>query len=100
MANPKVPPRLHNAVSTMLLYGQHPWLTRGPGGHVTVTTGACATACGTNQERLRDSLYKLLDLGLLSRVVWQRHYFVVTVVPPVGMAWVTGDPTQEDPSSD
>lgn len=96
MADPKVPPRLHDSILTMLLYGRHDWLTRGPGGHTTVTTGRCAEACGTNQERLRQALYRLLDLQLLAKVIWQRHYFVVTLTPPPGMAWVTGDPNPDE----
>lgn len=93
MAASKVPPRLYHQVLTMLSYGQHPWITRGPQGHLTVTTGRCAEACGTNAERLRQSLYKLVDLGILASITWQRHYFVAQLIPPQGAGWVVGPPS-------
>lgn len=81
----------------MLAYGDHDWITRGPHGTMTVTTGRCAEACQTNQERLRAALYRLVDMGCLASMSWHRHYFVAQLVPPKGLGWISGPLAQEAP---
>lgn len=69
-----------------LLYGQYPWLTRHPGGLMSVPTGPLCRALGTRAADLRAALDWGRDVGLWDSVTWHGHWFMVRPIPPVGMA--------------
>jgi hypothetical protein len=71
----------------VLLYGRHSWLTRHPGGGITVPVTEARRVVGCRHAHtLRAALEHLAGLGLVTGVQWHGRWFVARTVPPLDMA--------------
>lgn len=77
-------PLWHHRVLVSLLYNEYEWVTRHPGGAMTVPTGRLAQALGTRTTHLHECLKLLYRLGLLDRLSWHSTYAIVRPAPPRG----------------
>lgn len=69
-----------------LLYGQHTWLSRLPGGKVKVETGPLGRSLRVTSNRLGEHFDWLLLNGLIEEVETpQRGQRIVTLKTPLGM---------------
>lgn len=71
-------------VLVSLLYQRFDWITRTPGGGLSVPTGRFAATLGLRTPRLRAYLVRLQDLGYITSLAWYRGSFFCRVTHPGG----------------
>jgi hypothetical protein len=83
-------PLWHYKVLVSLLYNRFAWVTRHPGGSMTVPTSKFAAAIGLRGDKLKAKFDALHEAGLVDLYQWHGDYVVVRPAPPPGFGRTVG----------
>lgn len=77
-------------LALLLLYGQHKWLER-TGPTLRMPNVRLAGHFRTRTGRMREYLYELENMGIITHLRWNKAYTTCQVAAPVGMEFSVGE---------